>query len=136
LFQAPSAYRNPAGIHLIFRTRLQNVMRTILKREAESPMGLMHFGPGLKLIDKPPKLEPHLNGMGDLGHALKKLETLSSPERAVLGMSFGIDGYDEFGDYSIARRLGKTKSWVRWKRKRAIFKMQNAMGLKETEDGL
>ena len=142
LFQAPTSYRNPAGIHLIFRTKLQDLIQAALKHEREISAGLMQSPERCEEplpYEDPADPIPHEQRIHDALTApavLSKIDALSSPERAVLGLTYGVDGCEELDDYWIARRLGKTKAWVAWKRKQAIFKLQGLMGLRETAEGL
>ena len=136
IFRAPASYRNPKGISVILRTKGSNAIRQIIKSEPEIRMGLLRGGEGLKTLEEPPGLEPHLNGHGDLGTALRFFDRLSSPERVVLSMSFGLDGFEEFRDDAIVRRLGKSKSWVSMKRRQALFKLQDFMKVPNSTDGL
>lgn len=142
LFQAPAAYRNPAGIHLIFRTKLQDLIQAALKHEREISAGLMQApercDEDLPYEDRADQT-PHEAIMHDAlvaPVALARLEELRSPERVVLGLSFGLEGFEQMSDYWISRRLGKTEAWVAWKRKQAIFKLQASMGLAQTAEGL
>lgn len=137
LFKAPMEYRNYKGISLLLKHRWQRVMKEAIRFEPEIAIGLMRGGEeGGQRLGAPHGLEPHLNGHGDLAQALSRLDCLSQRERIVVSMSFGIDGFEEFTDYWIARRLGKTKGWVEIQRRRAIFKMQQAMGLEKNDGGL
>jgi DNA-directed RNA polymerase specialized sigma subunit len=129
MFRAPNSYRNYRGISVIFKTRLNELIRRILKSEQETYMGLIPEGVGLKTIEPPTDPQSKLNISLDIPAMLARLDRLSSPERAVIGMSFGVDSYAEFSDDLIARRLGKKKSWVSQKRKAGIEKLRAEMGL-------
>jgi RNA polymerase sigma factor (sigma-70 family) len=136
IFKARPSYRNPKGISIILKTQIRDLIGRTIKHEPEIRMGLLRGGEGLAMIDAPPALEPHLNGKADLPRALQNLDCLSSPERVVIGMTYGLEGFGEFSDTSIAIRVGRSKSWVSMKRKQAIFKLQNSMGLDRTDAGL
>ncbi len=136
IFRARPSYRNPKGISIILKTQASRLIRRTIKHEPEIRMGLLRGGEGLAVIDAPPPLEPHLNGQADLPKALRNLERLTSPERVVLGMTYGIDGFGEFKDASIAIKVGRSKTWVSLKRKQAIFKLQASLGLERTQEGL
>jgi DNA-directed RNA polymerase specialized sigma24 family protein len=144
LFQAPTSYRNPAGIHLILRTKMFDLIEHMMLGEfdKEITVGLMQAptrSDEAQAYRDRPDPTPHEERILDALHipaVLGRLESLRSPERVVLGMSFGIDGFDEFDDYWIARRLGKTKQWVSMKRKQAVFKIQASMGLRQTGEGI
>ena len=136
IFRARPSYRNPKGISIILKTQMRDLIRRTIKHEPEIRMGLLRGGEGLAIIDSPPALEPHLNGHADLPRALRNLECLSSPERAVLGMTYGIDGYGDFSDATIAIKVGRSKTWVSLKRKQAIFKLQSSMGVSRSDVGI
>lgn len=136
IFRARPSYRNPKGISIILKTQMRDLIRRTIKHEPEVRMGLLRGGEGLAIIDMPPPLEPHLNGRADLPRALRNLDCLSSPERVVLGMTYGLEGFAEFSDASIAIKVGRSKSWVSQKRKQAIFKLQSSMGLNRSDAGV
>lgn len=138
LFRAPRSYRNRRGISILIGSRIKDFtygFKGSLHRKRNRTVRLDDaFTEGDEPGILPDERKIHNSILAPA--VLTQLEQLSSPERAVLGLSFGIEGHREMSDAMIAIRLGKPKEWVEMKRKQGIFKIQRLMGIERTAEGL
>jgi RNA polymerase sigma factor (sigma-70 family) len=141
LFAAPRSYRNPGGIKTIIRTQIRDLIRFIIKHDNNIQMGSCREGDEYEdgspvFFHEPTPVPPPNNNGLDFELLQKYLPRLTSAERSVLGMFYGIDGHQVFSVNSIARKLGKDKSWVYRTQQKAILSLQKQMKLKQTLVGL
>lgn len=129
IFRATPRYRNPKGVSIIFKTQMRDLIQKTIKYEVEIRMGLLRGGEGLKTSDSADPMVDRLNRSLEIPKILDRLEILTSAERSVIGMSFGVDNFEPFTDNVIARKLGKGRWWVLRKRKVALEKLRCSLGM-------
>lgn len=125
IFDSPASYRNYQGLSVILKNESFRAVRAIIKTEAELAVT------GLDELHAPEREDYDV----DIYFVLKHLDCLSSAERAVFGMTFGVNGCQPFCQEMIARKLGKSQSWVSFTLQKAVMHMQRELGLRETLAG-
>lgn len=125
IFRAPRQYRNLRGISILIGSRIKDFQKGFTKgslcRNTEVTVGLMQspaVNESLRLKGRvvpshgedPPDPQNHEQMIHDsiaVPSIFVHLDALASSERAVLGLSFGIDGHREMSDAMIAIKLGR-----------------------------
>jgi DNA-directed RNA polymerase specialized sigma subunit len=132
LFQAPACYRNYKGISLILKHKMRDILRKSLRCEAEMPVGLMR-AEKTECTEFP---EP-ISGPCDLAHVevglvTRQISSLTSSERAVISLVYGLEGNKDICEFHISKKLGRHQSWVKRKHASGIKRMQRALGISQS----
>lgn len=137
LFKAPASYRNYKGVSLMLKHKMRDVIAKTVKCEVEMPAGLPGQFPSSihrRRLEGDPfeaayrdKFIPNPNDAIDSQLVLKHLDVLSSSERAVLGLLYGLDGNSVFSPTAVAKKLGKDEWWVHRKREKAVTRLRSAL---------
>ena len=116
LFKAPACYRNRAGVSLMLKHKMREIIRKAIKHEPETSPWYSRTPTGeISTVQ--------------MEHALvtRRLAVLTCSERVVLGLLFGLDGNDPFPVQRVAQKLGRPETWVRFKSETALQKLRQAL---------
>jgi hypothetical protein len=136
LFKAPVVYRNYKGVSLMLKHKMRDVLAKTLKSEVEIAVGLP--GQSKSKLEGDPfaaafaelSTQPASTDGIDCELILKRMDVLTSSERTVLSLLYGLDGCGVFPVAAIAKRLGKDEWWVHRKRERAISRLRSVLRIK------
>ena len=141
IFQSPASYRNRRGISLMIHDKLANLIKPVNARRTEREKEQSF---DKNTLSNHPKVDFETSTKSiredclsasdsmDLDKIKAKVGILTSSERAVLSLAYGLDGAKPFNKNKIARKLGRDIWWVNKYLSSAVMKIQRALGLKET----
>ena len=120
---------------------MQKVIGKTIKTEAEISSGLLrpefedkgnmyYESPGEWYETyPPPQTPPHDGEAIDFEIILTRLDALTSTERSVLGLLYGLEGHAVIPPSMVAKKLGRDDPWVCRKRAAAISRLRAELGL-------
>lgn len=127
LFNAPPSYRNYKGISLMLKHKMRGVIRKAIKYEPEIQVGLMRREKEISFPEPAYTPGRDVTHGVELGLILKRLDLLTSSERTVLSLLYGLDGNQVFSTTMVAKKLSRDESWVCRKEQKAIARIREVM---------
>lgn len=126
LFNAPTSYRNYRGISLMLKHKMRRVIERTIKFEPEITVGLMRSSNELDKFTEPSIAPKNGNGV-DFNIIVGQFGVLSSSERSVMSLLYGLEGFGDFSPALVAKKLGKDESWVHRKRESALCRLRSSL---------
>lgn len=123
MFKAPLEYRNYRGISVLLKCRMRDLLRNRFTSKKRSMEVLTDTCP------EPRNPEASMPTLLAVEHDLicKHLDILSSAERSVLGLLYGLDGFAAVSQARAAKMLGRDVFWVSRRHDSAIKRLRGVL---------